>query len=122
MLPSWKLLFYTLVHHCRTMQLRKTILLVSFTGLFQYTRAQNLVPNGSFEDENICEYHQNCSPSAWFYATKNANAGYFINEIPASTGTRWLSIVTGNRQNKGARQYWQTMLLHNQRKKIQSRH
>ena len=75
-------------------------------------QAQNLVPNPSFEDANICEYHQPCSPSGWFYVTRNAVAGYFENDIPAATGKRWLSIVAGNRINAGGRQYWETMLLH----------
>lgn len=90
----------------------KNILTILVISMSQFLQAQNLVPNPSFEDENICEQHQPCSPSAWFYVTKNLVAGYFVNEIPAATGKHWLSIVAGNRLNTGGRQYWETMLLH----------
>jgi len=89
----------------------KFLISIILSFVFHKINGQNLVPNPSFEDENICERNQPCSPSAWFYVTKNIVAGYFTNQTPAATGKRWLSIVTGNRENTGGRQYWQTMLL-----------
>jgi len=79
--------------------------------LFSRTDGQNLVPNHSFEDANLCEHNEKCSPSAWFYVTKNLSAGYFQYGTVASDGSRWLNIVTGSKLGI-ARQYWQTMLLH----------
>jgi len=44
----------------------KTALILSFSIIYNICFGQNLVPNPSFEDENICiKYHENCSPSAW---------------------------------------------------------
>ena len=75
------------------------------------SNAQNLVPNGSFEDANICEQNKPCSPAAWFYTVKNGAAGYFdMEDIAASTGRRCLSVCIGNRLNLN-RQYWETKLL-----------
>ena len=34
--------------------------------LYNFCISQNLIPNPSFEDENVCvRYHENCSPAAW---------------------------------------------------------
>lgn len=75
------------------------------------SNSQNLVPNGSFEDANICERGETCSPSAWFFVKKNSAAGYItLEDIPASTGRRFLNIVVGSRLGS-TRQYWETMLL-----------
>ncbi|MET0298731.1 MAG: OmpA family protein [Flavitalea sp.] len=73
--------------------------------------SQNLVLNSSFEDENLCESKHPCSPSGWFYTVSGSYAGYFIHDIPAATGKRWLSLVSGSRISTGERQYWQTILL-----------
>ncbi|MEO5593432.1 MAG: OmpA family protein [Chitinophagaceae bacterium] len=89
----------------------KKIVFIVFITISQLGQAQNLVLNSSFEDENICEFHQACSPSAWFYINRSTVAGYFKNEVPGATGKRWLSIAAGNRLNTGGRQYWQTMLV-----------
>src|SRR5580658_4560979 len=46
--------------------------------LFQRVEGQNLVPNPSFEDVNMCsEFDQPCSPSAWFYLSRKFTTGYF---------------------------------------------
>ena len=90
----------------------KKIFLLVIVCCTKVCTAQNLVPNSSFEDENFCEFNLPCSPAAWFYIVKSEVAGYFTDQMPAATGKRWLSIVAGNRLNKGGRQYWQTMLLH----------
>jgi outer membrane protein OmpA-like peptidoglycan-associated protein len=76
----------------------------------QKTQGQNLVPNPSFEDINICaEYSQPCSPSAWFYLSRKFTTGYFP-RYPSASGTRHLQIVAVSRESVN-RQYWETMLL-----------
>ncbi len=76
----------------------------------QRIKAQNLVPNPSFEDVNICsEFNQPCSPSAWFFLSRRLTTGYFP-RFPSATGSRHLQIVAASRQTEN-RQYWETMLL-----------
>jgi outer membrane protein OmpA-like peptidoglycan-associated protein len=78
--------------------------------LGQKIQAQNLVPNPSFEDVNICsEFNQPCSPSAWFYLSRKLTTGYFP-RYRSATGSRHLQIVVASRQTDN-RQYWETMLL-----------
>jgi outer membrane protein OmpA-like peptidoglycan-associated protein len=84
-----------------------TLLLVL---LVQRTKGQNLVPNPSFEDINICsEFDQPCSPSAWFYLSRKFTTGYFP-RYPSATGSRHLQMVAATRESPN-RQYWETMLL-----------
>ena len=76
----------------------------------QSITAQNLVPNPSFEDVNMCaEYDQPCSPSAWFYLSRKLTTGYFP-RYTSATGTRHLQIMAVSRETDN-RQYWETMLL-----------
>src|SRR5580658_7033617 len=78
--------------------------------LGQRTKGQNLVPNPSFEDVNICsEYNQPCSPSAWFYLSRKFTTGYFP-RYKSATGSRHLQMVAATRESPN-RQYWETMLL-----------
>jgi len=76
----------------------------------QRAHSQNIVPNPSFEDVNICsEFDQPCSPSAWFFLSRRLTTGYFP-RYPSATGSRHLQIVAASRQTVN-RQYWETMLL-----------
>lgn len=78
--------------------------------LGQRIQGQNIVPNPSFEDVNICsEFNQPCSPSAWFFLSRRLTTGYFP-RYPSATGTRHLQILVASRQTVN-RQYWETMLL-----------
>lgn len=78
--------------------------------LGQTLYGQNLVPNPSFEDVNICsEFAQPCSPSAWFYLSRKLTTGYFP-RFRSATGSRHLQIVAASRESVN-RQYWETMLL-----------
>src|SRR5882762_3215148 len=78
--------------------------------LCQRMQGQNLVPNPSFEDINICaEFAQPCSPSAWFYLSRKLTTGYFP-RFRSATGSRHLQIVAASRETVN-RQYWETMLL-----------
>lgn len=70
---------------------------------------QNLVPNGTLEDANICtERQQPCSPSGWFYIRKGEVSGYFSPSV--GNGYRYLMLLTANSEN-AIRTYWETMLL-----------
>jgi outer membrane protein OmpA-like peptidoglycan-associated protein len=83
-------------------------LLLFFCG--QKISGQNLVPNPSFEDVNMCaEYDQPCSPSAWFYLSRKLTTGYFP-RYSSATGARHLQIAAVSRETVN-RQYWETMLL-----------
>jgi outer membrane protein OmpA-like peptidoglycan-associated protein len=84
-----------------------TVLVLNF---WQDLQCQNLVPNPSFEDVNICaEFNQPCSPSAWFFLSRKLTTGYFP-RFPSATGSRHLQIVAVSRETVD-RQYWETMLL-----------
>ncbi|MDR3712644.1 MAG: OmpA family protein [Puia sp.] len=76
----------------------------------QRIQGQNLVPNPSFEDVNICEeFNQPCSPSAWFFLSRKLTTGYFP-LYTSATGSRHLQLVAVSRETVN-RQYWETMLL-----------
>jgi outer membrane protein OmpA-like peptidoglycan-associated protein len=78
--------------------------------LFQRIEGQNLIPNPSFEDVNMCsEFDQPCSPSAWFYLSRKFTTGYFPRYLSA-TGSRHLQMVAATRESPN-RQYWETLLL-----------
>ena len=85
-------------------------LLILLPIMTQRLQAQNLVPNPSFEDVNICsEYSQPCSPSAWFYLSRKLTTGYYP-RYPSATGHRHLQILAASRTSPN-RQYWETKLL-----------
>ena len=88
----------------------KTYFLFLTVLICTLANAQDLVPNGSFEDVNICEQNKPCNPSAWFNAVKNSGAYSYMEGLPASTGRRCLSVTIGTRLSL-YRQYWETMLL-----------
>jgi outer membrane protein OmpA-like peptidoglycan-associated protein len=89
-------------------RLANSTLLIILLG--QRAGGQNLVPNPSFEDVNICaEFAQPCSPSAWFYLSRRLTTGYFP-RYRSATGSRHLQLVAASRQSAN-RQYWETVLL-----------
>jgi outer membrane protein OmpA-like peptidoglycan-associated protein len=78
--------------------------------LSSQARAQNIIFNGSFEDENVCsELHQPCSPAAWFFVNRTGATGYYQNAFKSASGRKNIRIVAANAQNS-SRQYWETML------------
>ena len=86
------------------------LLAVLVLNFCQKMQGQNLVPNPSLEDVNICyEFNQPCSPSAWFFLSRKLTTGYFP-RFPSATGSRHLQIVAVSRETVN-RQYWETMLL-----------
>jgi len=75
------------------------------------TYAQNLVPNGGFEDENICtEYTKNCAPEAWIATSLRANY-YFDDEPHAHSGNHFVGLITENLAWAGIRSFIRTQLL-----------
>jgi hypothetical protein len=89
----------------------KLAFLLLITFIFDFHGiSQNLVPNYSFEDVNICtEIHQPCSPSAWFYVN-HLVPQYSLSDIPAFTGYKALNLLVVDTARR-ERQYWQSMLL-----------
>lgn len=78
--------------------------------IFKTVYGQNIVPNESFEDVNICpEFNQPCSPSGWFY-TNHMARGYFKPAIKPIDGDKDLNLVVVDTASSN-RDYWQTMLL-----------
>lgn len=73
--------------------------------------AQNLIANGSFEEENICtEYKQNCAPEAWICSSlKSYN--YFDDGNHAYEGRHFVGVITGNKQVRSVRTFMRTRLL-----------
>ncbi len=94
------------------MQSIMQILIIALVCISNMIYAQNLVPNSSFEDVNICtEYHAPCSPSAWFFVRGPFTQGYAaIDDVPSPTGNKHLNIKVLSRQYQD-RQYWQCKLL-----------
>jgi outer membrane protein OmpA-like peptidoglycan-associated protein len=73
--------------------------------------AQNLLPNGGFEDENICtEYGKNCAPAAWIATSLRANY-YFDDQPHAHGGNHFVGLVVGNIAHSGYRSFIRTQLL-----------
>ncbi len=95
---------------CKLVIVRLAWLVLIALLMGQGVDGQNLVPNPSFEDVNICaEFSQPCSPSAWFYLSRKLTTGYFP-RFPSATGQRHLQLVAASRGSVN-RQYWETMLL-----------
>lgn len=87
-------------------------LLLIFLGFlaFKNVKGQNIVPNGSYEDINICsELHQPCSPSGWFYINHIVK-GYYKSTIKPIGGDKDLNLVVVDTASS-SRDYWQTKLL-----------
>jgi len=77
--------------------------------------AQNLVSNGSFEDENICtEYQKNCAPEAWIATSLYSNYYFDATMRGASKayhGTHFIGLTAGNIVRPGLRNFLRTRLL-----------
>lgn len=73
--------------------------------------AQNLLPNGGFETENICtEYTQNCAPEAWIATSLWSN--YYFDQVGrAFDGTHFIGLTAGSLITPGARNFIRTRLL-----------
>ncbi|MDF2192494.1 OmpA family protein [Paraflavitalea sp. CAU 1676] len=86
-------------------------LLISSSLLALSTRAQHLIANGSFEDENLCtEYNHNCAPEAWIANSFYANY-YYHSPGKAAEGTHFVGLASGNRLQQGTHNFVRTRLL-----------
>lgn len=96
------------------LQMRIVVLIASlFFSLT--TSAQNLLVNGSFEDENICtEYKEPCAPEGWFGNTGGFK-NYIVDSGSAYDGSHYLAIEAGRTRNKYQRSYTRAQLLCNLR-------
>lgn len=90
----------------------KSILLVLCCCCTLHIVAQNLVPNASFEDVNICtEYTAPCAPAAWVaVAPEIAKMKYLCNGT-ALQGQHHVALLQEGRDNPDTRVYIQTRLL-----------
>lgn len=77
----------------------------------QRSYAQNLLANGSFEEENICtEYAQNCAPEAWI--SNSLKSDYYVYEPGyAYEGKHFLGLIVGNERVGGTRSFVRSRLL-----------
>jgi outer membrane protein OmpA-like peptidoglycan-associated protein len=91
--------------------MRLLVILTCF--IFSYTHAQNLIPNSSFEDENICELAIPCSPACW-YSVSYMPFGYENKFEHHTNGMRAISFLAALKE--GARTYWQVPLLYDLKK------
>ncbi|MRG46726.1 OmpA family protein [Chitinophaga sp. SYP-B3965] len=90
---------------------KKHILFISAQLLLlSYGKGQNLVPNPSFEDVNICtEYNAPCAPSAWeSVAPESMKLEYMYNAVTVA-GNNFIRLVYASPNQ--ARNYAQTQLL-----------
>jgi Outer membrane protein and related peptidoglycan-associated (lipo)proteins len=84
------------------------LLSLSYCGV---SLAQNLIPNPSFEDENICtEYDKNCAPEAWIATSLMANY-YFDQTNRAFDRRHFVGLTAGSVRTPGARNFIRTKLL-----------
>jgi outer membrane protein OmpA-like peptidoglycan-associated protein len=90
---------------------KKYILFISVHLLcLTYGKAQNLVPNPSFEDVNICtEYSAPCCPAAWeSVAPESMKLEYMYNPVTVA-GNNFIRLVSASPDLR--RNYAQTQLL-----------
>jgi outer membrane protein OmpA-like peptidoglycan-associated protein len=81
-----------------------SLIIILTTGIESFS--QNLVANGSFEDENICkEFKAPCAPSAW------KTTSPFLMEYGSEKSNKFVEITIFNTSKSGSRQYLQTRLL-----------
>ncbi|WP_315821648.1 hypothetical protein [Paraflavitalea speifideaquila] len=75
------------------------------------TQSQNLIPNGGFEEENICvEYKHNCAPEAWIANSLWANY-YYYTPGKAFEGTHFVGLSAGDAYQRGVHNFIRTRLL-----------
>src|SRR3954470_5126715 len=83
--------------------------------------AQNLLMNGSFEDENICtEFIKNCAPEAWI-STSLTSDYYFDDPAHAFDGQHFIGLVIPEVYSRRPNQYLRSRLLCGLRKDAQYR-
>lgn len=97
----------------------KRILLLLVLSFPLLLRAQNLLMNGGFEDENICmEYQKNCAPEGWISTSLYADY-YFDDQPHAFAGRHFAGLVLVNKDRPFLRNFLRTRLLCGLRKGAQ---
>ena len=100
---------------------RWIFILAIFCLLSNLTYAQNLLVNGSLEDENICtEFHINCSPEGWV-STSDVYQNYIKDPKRAFDGTHCIAFVAGTSDLKYYRTFIRTQLVCKMRKNLRYR-
>jgi outer membrane protein OmpA-like peptidoglycan-associated protein len=90
---------------------RYTLTLICLATFLPHGQSQNLLANGSFEDENTCtEYQVNCSPEAWI-SSGNGFSNYFKDPHLAFDGSHCMTIEAGKTRNKYQRTFIRSQLL-----------
>ncbi len=86
-------------------------LVLIFYLLPGYAFSQNLLGNGSFEEENICaEYKVNCAPEAWIYTVPSFF--YYPKGVDmAHTGNRCLALIAGHSEKPFYRTFVRSRLI-----------
>src|SRR5215216_1546616 len=75
------------------------------------SKAQNLLVNGSFEEENICtEYIKNCAPEGWISTSLISNY-YFNVSYFGYEGLHFVGLITGNNRNLQKKTFVRSRLL-----------
>jgi outer membrane protein OmpA-like peptidoglycan-associated protein len=96
--------------------LRFFSLLVMLLVMALCSHAQNLVVNGSFEEENVCtEFDKNCSPEGWIISSLQSQF-YFDEAKSAWDGKHYVGIVAGMNGRYGSRNFISSQLLCGMRK------
>lgn len=84
----------------------RTSLLISLLIWTVHSIAQNLIPNPSFEDENICTEHTaSCAPAGWITPSPH------LPEYRGPKGQKHVGLIGFNSNKRNVRQYIQTQLL-----------
>jgi outer membrane protein OmpA-like peptidoglycan-associated protein len=90
----------------------KSVLVMLLCCCTLYLPAQNLVPNPSFEDVNICtEYIAPCAPSAWVAVAPEVIKMKYLCNGTALQGEHHVALLLEGRDNPDNRVYIQTRLL-----------
>lgn len=78
--------------------------------------AQNLLVNGSFEDENVCtEFDMNCAPEGWINSAGKIDE-YVLKNSKAYTGSHYVMVAAGIKNALTDRTYIRSQLLCHPRK------
>ena len=100
---------------------RWIFILAIFCLLSPFADAQNLLVNGSLEDENICtEFHINCSPEGWV-STSDVYQNYIKDPKRAFDGTHCIAFVAGTSDLRYYRTFIRSQLVCKMRKNLRYR-
>lgn len=89
------------------------LILIFATGLFYSTVAysQELLVNGSFEEENICtEFTKNCAPEGWICTSLISNY-YFNVRFFGVDGEHFIGLIAANNRAPAKRSFIRSRLL-----------